>query len=57
MFKTSGSIKSMIRLGKGVVRIGGDSRARRDRNKLEKSKLDKSEIDNNEIDNKIKKKN
>ena len=40
----------MTRPGKGVVRVGSDSRARRDTSKLDKSKLDGNEVDGSDVE-------
>ena len=53
MLKTSGSIKSLTRLGESVVEVGSDNRAERNRNKLDRSELDDGEVDKGQIDNEI----
>ena len=50
MLKTSGSTELLTRPGEGLVRVGGDSRARRDASKLDGSELDGSELDGGEVD-------
>ena len=50
MLKTSGSTKPSTRPEKGVVGVGGDSRARRDASKLDRSELDGGEVDSGEVD-------
>ena len=50
MLRTLKSIKSTTQAGKGVVRVGGASRAGRDGTMLDGSWLNESEIDNGEFD-------
>ena len=62
MLKISESTESTTQPGEGIVGIGGDTRARYNRNKLDGSEIDESEIDSNEVngskvDYKIRKKN
>ena len=49
ILKTSGSTELLTQSGGGVVRVGGDSRARRDASKLDKSELDGNEVDGGEV--------
>ena len=52
--KISRGTESTTHPGKGINGVGGDSRAGRDRNKLDGSKLDRNKINNSEVDgNKI----
>ena len=47
----------MIRLGKGEIGVGDDSRVRRDRSEFDRSKINNSEVDGNEVgDNEVEKK-
>ena len=50
MLKTSGSIESLTRPGKGVDGVGGDIQAERDGCKLDGSKLDSDEVDGGEVE-------
>ena len=54
MLKTSRSIESTIQFGEGVVGIGSDNRAERDRNKPDRSEIDDGEVGGGEVE--IKKK-
>ena len=50
MLKTLGRTEPSTRPGKGVVGVGGDSRARRDANKLDGSELGGDEVDGGEVE-------
>ena len=50
ILKISESTESTTQPEKGVIGISDDSRARRNRNKLDGSELDRSEINNSEFD-------
>ena len=50
MLKTSRSIEPLTRLGKGIVGVGGDNKARRDTSKLDGSKLDGDKVDGGEVE-------
>ena len=49
MLKISGNIEYLTRLRRGGVRFGDDSRAERDRNKVDRSEFDDVQIGNNEV--------
>ena len=53
MLKTSGSTKSAIWLGEGIVGVGGDSKAKHDKNKLDGSEIDDGEVDGNKVDDEV----
>ena len=55
MLKTSGSTESLTQSGKGGVKVGGDSRARRNRNELDRWKVNSDEVENDEIEKKVQK--
>ena len=50
ILKTSGSTEPSTQLGEGIVGVGGDSKARRDTNKLDRSKLDGNEVHDGEVE-------
>ena len=50
MLKTLKSIESTTRPRKGIIRVCGNGRARRDSSKLNEGKLDRSEFDDSEVD-------
>ena len=47
--KTLESTKSSTQLGKGRVGVGGDSKAARDRSKLDESEIDDDGVDSGEV--------
>ena len=49
MLKTSESIEPLTWPGESVVGVGGDSRARRDANKLDRNELGGNEVDGGEV--------
>ena len=53
MLKTSGSIESLTRPGKGEIGVGSDNRAGRDGNELDGSKLDGGEVGDDEVGKKV----
>ena len=53
MLKTSGSTESSIKAGEGVVGDGGDSRARRDKSKLDKSEFNCGKVEVHEFRKKV----
>ena len=55
MLKTSGSPESLTQPGKGRVGVGGDNRARRDKNKLDDDEVDGGEVEYNEVGKKVQK--
>ena len=52
---TSESSKSLTQLGEGVVKVGSDSRAGRNRSELDGSEIDGSEVGDNEVGKKVQK--
>ena len=56
ILKISSSTESTTQLEKGIVGVGGNSKARHDRNKPDRSEIDDGKIDGDEIDNKARKK-
>ena len=55
MLKTSGSLESLTRLGKGGVGVGSDSRAGLDESELDGSKVDGGEVRDDEVEKKVQK--
>ena len=50
IWKTSGIIDSLTQLGEDAIKVGGDSRAGRDGNKLDASELNGNEVDDDKVE-------
>ena len=56
ILKTSGNAESLIQPEESVIRVGGDGKARHDRNILNGSEIDDGEVGGGEVDDEIEKK-
>ena len=53
MLKTSESTESLTQPRKDGFEVGGDNRAKRDRNELDESEVDGNEVGDNKVGNKV----